>query len=74
MNPPREEIKKIRERLQEYGPIGEINVFYWFQNRKARKNKQTQPKDMIPRKIKSKNYAIQTITTQSPLIMHLPMK
>ncbi|KAK2402483.1 WUSCHEL-related homeobox [Trifolium repens] len=61
MNPPREEIKKIRERLQEYGPVGEINVFYWFQNRKARINKQTQPNN-IPRKRKSKNSAAQTIT------------
>ncbi|CAJ2678730.1 unnamed protein product [Trifolium pratense] len=40
MNPPRDDIKKIREQLQEYGPIGEANVFYWFQNRKSRsKNK-----------------------------------
>jgi hypothetical protein len=62
MNPPREEIKKIRERLQEYGPVGEINVFYWFQNHKARKNKQTQPNNMIQRKRKSKNSAAQAIT------------
>ncbi|GJN18128.1 hypothetical protein PR202_gb05255 [Eleusine coracana subsp. coracana] len=40
VNPPRDEIPRIRLRLQEYGPVGDANVFYWFQNRKARsKNK-----------------------------------
>ncbi|CAH1415890.1 unnamed protein product [Lactuca virosa] len=40
INPPRDEIKKIRARLQEYGQVGDANVFYWFQNRKSRsKNK-----------------------------------
>ncbi|XP_020870105.1 WUSCHEL-related homeobox 8 isoform X2 [Arabidopsis lyrata subsp. lyrata] len=36
VNPPREEIQRIRIRLQEYGQIGDANVFYWFQNRKSR--------------------------------------
>ncbi|KAH0939342.1 hypothetical protein HID58_006803 [Brassica napus] len=36
VNPPREEIQRIRTRLQEYGQIGDANVFYWFQNRKSR--------------------------------------
>ncbi|XP_010518783.1 PREDICTED: WUSCHEL-related homeobox 8-like [Tarenaya hassleriana] len=36
INPPRDEIKKIRIRLQEYGQVGDANVFYWFQNRKSR--------------------------------------
>lgn len=40
VNPHREEIQKIRIRLQEYGQINDANVFYWFQNRKSRaKNK-----------------------------------
>ncbi|KAL6614770.1 hypothetical protein ACP70R_037040 [Stipagrostis hirtigluma subsp. patula] len=40
VNPPREEIPRIRMRLQQYGPVGDANVFYWFQNRKSRsKNK-----------------------------------
>ncbi|KAG0538830.1 hypothetical protein BDA96_03G270700 [Sorghum bicolor] len=40
INPPRDEIPRIRMRLQEYGQVGDANVFYWFQNRKARsKNK-----------------------------------
>lgn len=40
VNPSREEIQKIRIRLQEYSQIGDANVFYWFQNRKSRaKNK-----------------------------------
>ncbi|XP_076955968.1 WUSCHEL-related homeobox 9-like [Bidens hawaiensis] len=36
VNPPRVEIRKIRARLQEHGPVGDANVFYWFQNRKSR--------------------------------------
>ncbi|WOL14523.1 WUSCHEL-related homeobox 9-like [Canna indica] len=41
VNPPRDEIRKIRAQLQEYGQVGDANVFYWFQNRKSRsKNKQ----------------------------------
>ncbi|KAH9309020.1 hypothetical protein KI387_036931, partial [Taxus chinensis] len=36
VNPPREEIQKIRMQLQEYGQVGDANVFYWFQNRKSR--------------------------------------
>nr|DAD21102.1 TPA_asm: hypothetical protein HUJ06_022565 [Nelumbo nucifera] len=41
VNPPRDEIKRIRAQLQEYGQVGDANVFYWFQNRKSRsKHKQ----------------------------------
>ncbi|XP_057417911.1 WUSCHEL-related homeobox 9-like isoform X3 [Lotus japonicus] len=36
VNPPRDEIRKIRMQLQEYGQVGDANVFYWFQNRKSR--------------------------------------
>ncbi|KAL4388971.1 hypothetical protein GQ457_09G012900 [Hibiscus cannabinus] len=32
VNPPRDEISKIRAQLQEYGQVGDANVFYWFQN------------------------------------------
>ncbi|KAL5202096.1 hypothetical protein ABZP36_013048 [Zizania latifolia] len=40
VNPPREDIRRIRMQLQEYGQVGDANVFYWFQNRKSRtKNK-----------------------------------
>uniref|UniRef100_A0ACD5TDT9 Uncharacterized protein n=1 Tax=Avena sativa TaxID=4498 RepID=A0ACD5TDT9_AVESA len=40
VNPPRDEIRRIRLRLQEYGHVADANVFYWFQNRKSRtKNK-----------------------------------
>ncbi|KAK1424762.1 hypothetical protein QVD17_20100 [Tagetes erecta] len=45
VNPPRDEIRRIRARLQEYGQVGDANVFYWFQNRKSRskhKNRQLQ--------------------------------
>ncbi|KAL1537824.1 WUSCHEL-related homeobox 9-like isoform X3 [Salvia divinorum] len=41
VNPPRDEIRRIRAKLQEYGQVGDANVFYWFQNRKSRsKHKQ----------------------------------
>ncbi|WOH11898.1 hypothetical protein DCAR_0831394 [Daucus carota subsp. sativus] len=41
VNPPRDEIRRIRVQLQEFGQVGDANVFYWFQNRKSRsKNKQ----------------------------------
>ncbi|CAI0445103.1 unnamed protein product [Linum tenue] len=36
VNPPRDEIRKIRLQLQEFGHVGDANVFYWFQNRKSR--------------------------------------
>ncbi|CAN1283868.1 WUSCHEL-related homeobox 9 [Linum perenne] len=36
VNPPRDEIRKIRVQLQEFGQVGDANVFYWFQNRKSR--------------------------------------
>ena len=36
VNPTRDEIRKIRAQLQEYGQVGDANVFYWFQNRKSR--------------------------------------
>ncbi|XP_078429415.1 WUSCHEL-related homeobox 8-like [Wolffia australiana] len=36
VNPPRDEIRRIRNQLQEYGQVGDANVFYWFQNRKSR--------------------------------------
>ncbi|KAL3624860.1 hypothetical protein CASFOL_031528 [Castilleja foliolosa] len=43
INPPRDEIRKIRVQLQAYGQVGDANVFYWFQNRKSRsKHKQRQ--------------------------------
>ncbi|KAL6542823.1 hypothetical protein OROHE_010343 [Orobanche hederae] len=53
VNPPRDEIRKIRFQLQEYGQVGDANVFYWFQNRKSRtKHKQRQslhpPKTTTP--------------------------
>ncbi|KAK8938979.1 WUSCHEL-related homeobox 8 [Platanthera zijinensis] len=36
VNPPRDEIRRIRDQLQAYGQVGDANVFYWFQNRKSR--------------------------------------
>ncbi|KAL1829666.1 hypothetical protein ACET3Z_008078 [Daucus carota] len=42
VTPPRDEIRRIRAQLEEYGEIGDANVFYWFQNKKSRsKNKKT---------------------------------
>ncbi|KAL5994986.1 hypothetical protein ACLOJK_025043 [Asimina triloba] len=36
VNPPRSDIVKIREALEEYGAVSQANVFYWFQNRRSR--------------------------------------
>nr|CCP29678.1 HD transcription factor [Gnetum gnemon] len=36
VNPSRDEIKRIKNRLLPYGNVGDANVFYWFQNRKSR--------------------------------------
>ncbi|CAA0817844.1 WUSCHEL-related homeobox 8 [Striga hermonthica] len=52
VNPPRDEIRKIRVQLQEYGQVGDANVFYWFQNRKSRskhKLRNLQPAAAKPR-------------------------
>ncbi|KAL6538669.1 hypothetical protein OROGR_012657 [Orobanche gracilis] len=49
VNPPRDEIRKITFQLQEYGQVGDANVFYWFQNRKSRtKHKQRQSQSIHP--------------------------
>jgi len=34
--PPREEIKRIRSEVERFGQVRDVNVFYWFQNRKSR--------------------------------------
>lgn len=36
VSPPREEIKRIRAQLEVFGQVGDVNVYYWFQNRKSR--------------------------------------
>lgn len=56
VNPPREEIRRIRAQLQEYGQVGDANVFYWFQNRKSRS--------------KSKKNNLQNSTTTKSLLTH----
>ncbi|KAJ0682257.1 putative transcription factor homeobox-WOX family [Helianthus annuus] len=67
VNPPRDEIRRIRARLQEYGQVGDANVFYWFQNRKSRskhKNRHLQkPQNHQPRT----DYAVnaKAVTTSS---------
>ncbi|VFQ89065.1 unnamed protein product [Cuscuta campestris] len=41
VTPMREDIMKIRARIEEYGHVADSSVFYWFQNRKSRsKNRQ----------------------------------
>ncbi|KAL8467736.1 hypothetical protein ACS0TY_031108 [Phlomoides rotata] len=36
VNPPKEETIRIRKLLEKFGPVGDANVFYWFQNRRSR--------------------------------------
>ena len=42
VNHAREEIKRIRGQLEEFGHVEDVNVFYWFQNRKARVKRKRQ--------------------------------
>ncbi|KAK9170646.1 hypothetical protein Syun_002786 [Stephania yunnanensis] len=39
-NPPKDETARIRRMLQEFGSVGDANVFYWFQNRRSRLRRQ----------------------------------
>ncbi|KAL1805651.1 hypothetical protein ACET3Z_028719 [Daucus carota] len=62
VNPPRDEIRRIRVQLQEFGQVGDANVFYWFQNRKSR-SKNKQPRNNT----KSHSHApITTVLTMVP--------
>lgn len=36
VNPPKDETVRIRKILQQFGAVGDANVFYWFQNRRSR--------------------------------------
>ncbi|KAL8137216.1 hypothetical protein V2J09_003217 [Rumex salicifolius] len=36
VNPPKDETVRIRKLLEQYGSVGDANVFYWFQNRRSR--------------------------------------
>ncbi|KAH9309077.1 hypothetical protein KI387_036988 [Taxus chinensis] len=38
-NPTRKEIEAIKTELQQFGEVGDANIFYWFQNRKSRSKK-----------------------------------
>lgn len=69
VNPPRDEIRKIRAQLQEYGQVGDANVFYWFQNRKSRsKHKQRllQSSRSQPRSATAPTAAPSPLTTAAP--------
>ncbi|URE01676.1 WUSCHEL-related homeobox [Musa troglodytarum] len=36
VNPPKDETVRIRKLLEQFGSVGDANVFYWFQNRRSR--------------------------------------
>ncbi|CAA6654511.1 unnamed protein product [Spirodela intermedia] len=36
VNPPKDDTVRIRKLLERFGPVGDANVFYWFQNRRSR--------------------------------------
>ncbi|KAL3522396.1 hypothetical protein ACH5RR_015230 [Cinchona calisaya] len=63
VNPPRDEIRKIRAQLQEYGQVGDANVFYWFQNRKSRSKHKQQRHN-----IQNNTTTTTTKSSQIPLI------
>nr|AGL53587.1 WUSCHEL homeobox protein WOX8D [Picea abies] len=54
VNPTRKEIKIIRAQLEEFGQVGDVNVFYWFQNRKARSKRKRQLQDAQKSKCRAK--------------------
>lgn len=41
VNPPKDETTRIRKLLEDYGPVVDANVFYWFQNRRSRSRRRT---------------------------------
>ncbi|KAJ0985976.1 hypothetical protein J5N97_004332 [Dioscorea zingiberensis] len=59
VNPPRDEIRRIRAQLQGFGDVADASVFYWFQNRKSR-SKQKQ------RNLHSRSRSTTTTTTSEP--------
>lgn len=66
VNPPRDEIRRIRAQLQEYGQVGDANVFYWFQNRKSRtKHKLRHPTTTTSSKSKPKPNPTSTSSSSS---------
>ncbi|MCE5165677.1 hypothetical protein HAX54_011559 [Datura stramonium] len=36
VNPPKDDTVRIRKILEQFGAVGDANVFYWFQNRRSR--------------------------------------
>ncbi|KAL3335754.1 hypothetical protein AABB24_031797 [Solanum stoloniferum] len=36
VNPRKDETVRIRKMLEQFGAVGDANVFYWFQNRRSR--------------------------------------
>ncbi|KAK1365874.1 Homeobox domain-containing protein [Heracleum sosnowskyi] len=41
VNPPTDETTRIRKLLEDYGPVVDANVFYWFQNRRSRSRRRS---------------------------------
>ncbi|KAL2484075.1 WUSCHEL-related homeobox 9-like [Forsythia ovata] len=68
VNPPRDEIRKIRAQLQQYGQVGDANVFYWFQNRKSR----SKQKNRQLHHTKSQTHYAQPITTTMAATASIP--
>eukprot|EP00253_Pinus_taeda_P014646 PITA_14646 len=68
VSPPREQIKTIRARLEQFGEVQDTNVFYWFQNRKSKmKRRQRQLQAAL-----RYNSSTETGTPSSSLSMSTP--
>ncbi|KAK4491646.1 hypothetical protein RD792_002409 [Penstemon davidsonii] len=65
INPPRDEIRKIRAQLQEYGQVGDANVFYWFQNRKSRSKHKQKQRQHLSKKPIPPNYITSSSNSSS---------
>lgn len=73
VNPPRDEIRKIRAQLQEYGQVGDANVFYWFQNRKSRsKHKQRHLQNKSQTSLNAPTTTTTTTAAARPITTHHP--
>ncbi|XP_010260182.1 PREDICTED: WUSCHEL-related homeobox 2 [Nelumbo nucifera] len=62
--PTAEQIQQISSRLRMYGHIEGKNVFYWFQNHKARQRQKQKQESMV--------YANQFFHKAAPVLVHSP--
>ncbi|CAF1887837.1 unnamed protein product [Brassica napus] len=71
VNPPKDETVRIRKMLEQFGAVGDTNVFYWFQNRRSRsRRRQRQLQAATAAAVTSRGAEDQQHMT--PMSMHHP--